>query len=682
MRTSASHTAKSTVAWLFALFITFPGINIYATVLNVPVDFATIQVAIDAASDGDTVLVAPGTYFENISFKRKDIVVTSRFMYEMDPAFIKNTIINGGAPSIPDSASVVRITGVGDSTTILQGFTITGGKGTMWPDAHSSGVYREGGGILIDTASPTIQFNLIIGNEAILVGTASAGGGGIRVGDASVIIRNNMILSNRGRYGGGVVLNFPTGGRFTNNVVAGNFGGEDYGGGGIWINGGADVPIINSTIANNSSTTTGGGLLIYSGSGPTMKNSIFWGNTAPTQAQIGGYVSYPVSYCDVHGGFPGTGNINVDPVFHGEYFYHMPMPLSPCIDAGDPVSPTYDDPENSALPGFAIWPSHGTVRNDIGAYGGPGAFSFERILAFQHNNGIRGVPCTTYVDAYTSETITNLHWDFGDGIPDYNQVTSHVFPTWGGYPFSLKGDTGLGTLSTLYQDTAYAMADSMIAQNVEGVTGQPVAIEIYGRNAPPLYNMIIPVAWTGDLELQFDSVSRAGCRTGFFNVMTYNNYDPGSGHISVRLQNTSSGAGTELGTGTGPLLRYWFTISPTATPGQTASISLDGFGVYQPLFRSLIQPFPSTLTYRPGLGSGSIAARSCCFARGDANSDPLHRRNVVDLSFLVGYIFSGLGELPCYESADVNGDILLNVVDITYLVQYLFGGGPQPPACP
>ena len=655
--------------------------NTHATILNVPADHSAIQAAIDAAVDNDTVLVAPGTYYANISFKRKDIVVTSRFMFDMDPAFIMITILNGSAPSLPDSASVVRITGVGDSTTILQGFTITGGKGTKWPDAHPSGIYREGGGVLIDTASPTIQYNLIMGNEATNpLGVASAGGGGLRAGDASSIIRNNMILNNKGRYGGGIVLNFPTGGRITNNVISGNSGGEDYGGGGVWINAGSDVPIINNTIANNKSAAGGGGIQIWGGPGVTMKNTILWGNTGLSQPQIAGWTTGQVSHCDIQGGFAGTGNINVDPFLYGTFQYHMPP--SPCTDVGDPTTTLYDDVESPSALGSAKWPSRGLLRNDIGAYGGPYAFSFEKILTVLHNNGLDGVPCTTNVEAYTAEEITDLHWDFGDGIPDYNLVTSHVFPTWGGYPFALKGDTGLGTLTTLYLDTAYAMADSMKASTNEAEAGQPVAVEIFARNAPPLYNMIVPIEWSGDLELQFDSASRTGCRTSIFNVMSFNNYDPGSGRISVRLQNSTLGTGPELGTGAGPVLRYWFTVSPSATPGQTASVSLAGFGTYQPVFKSLMQSYPSTLTYRPEVVAGAITARSCCYARGDANSDQLHKRNVVDLVFLVGYIFQGSTDPPCYESADVNGDILVNIVDITDLVQFLFNNGPQPPAFP
>ena len=101
----------------------------YAQVINVPADQPTIQAGINAASDGDTVLVADGIYFENIKFKSKEIVVASHFLIDLDETHIENTIIDGSNPSNPDSAAVVMFTNFEDTTSVLYGFTIQGGLG-------------------------------------------------------------------------------------------------------------------------------------------------------------------------------------------------------------------------------------------------------------------------------------------------------------------------------------------------------------------------------------------------------------------------------------------------------------------------------------------------------------------------------------------------------------------------
>ena len=98
--------------------------------INVPGDQPTIQSAINSSTDGDTVLVADGIYFENINFKSKAITVASHFLIDGDETHIDSTIINGSQPSHPDSGSVVFIEDSKDSNSVLCGFTITGGTGT------------------------------------------------------------------------------------------------------------------------------------------------------------------------------------------------------------------------------------------------------------------------------------------------------------------------------------------------------------------------------------------------------------------------------------------------------------------------------------------------------------------------------------------------------------------------
>jgi hypothetical protein len=340
-----------------------------ANTILVPSDQPSIQKGIDAAANGDTVVVYPGTYYENIILKGKKIVVTSRFYESGDLNFVQSTIIDGSKPYNSDSASCVRIINREDSTTILQGFTITGGKGTKWRDEHGAGIYREGGGILIALSAPVIRYNLIINNEATNTkGVTSAGGGGIRAGDGNPKILNNVITTNQGRYGAGVVLNY-TGAVVKNNIITNNSGGQDYGGGALWMNAnGSKAKIIeNNTIAGNKTAA----VYVWQG-GSEIRNCILWADSIVSTAQVGAHSgSGPaVTYSNVQGGRTGTGNINSNPQFADSSF-HLST-TSPCIDSGD-SSAVYNDVENPAASGKARKPSLGDFRNDIGAYGGPGA---------------------------------------------------------------------------------------------------------------------------------------------------------------------------------------------------------------------------------------------------------------------------------------------------------------------
>lgn len=355
-----------TISSIFlAIVISAPA---HATTIRVPEDFSAIQQAINASADGDTILVAPNTYYENINFNGKNILVTSYFLLNRDLSYILNTIIDGSLPAKPDTASCVLFISGETSDAILQGFTLTGGKGTRWPDVHIGGYYREGGGILIELSSPTIQFNLITDNEAIdVTNCTSAGGGAIRCGDGDPVIQNNVIANNIGRYGGGIVMNFATG-TIKNNIIVNNDGGEDYGGSGIWSYAGGTTIITNNTIMYNHSVRHGGGIQIWS-TAATIKNNIIRNNTS----DLGGDQIYLISspstettYSNVEGGWIGTGNIDVNPDFEATGFYLSDT--SQCIDAGNP-DPAYNDPEGD--PGMGRWPSKGTVRNDMGVYGGP-----------------------------------------------------------------------------------------------------------------------------------------------------------------------------------------------------------------------------------------------------------------------------------------------------------------------
>jgi len=387
-------------------------------IINVPAEYASIQAAINASVNGDTVLVQPGTYAENINFRGKRIVLTSRYMLTANPVDIVITTIYGGNPANPDTASCVIINSGEDSTTILQGFTLTGGAGTKWLDEHGAGVYVEGGGVLVQHSSPVIRYNRIVYNSAIRrpSGTTSAGGGAIRIGDGRPKILNNVIMHNSGMYGGGIVLNY-TGATIRNNIIAKNSvyqavtGAPTFGGGGLWVfeNFGTAPKIIkNNTIVGNSVLGSagnefagkGGGMLVGYTSA-TIRNNIIWGNTQLLGGPIGVITAgtASVSYSDVQGGFAGTGNINLDPMFNDSSYFLLPG--SPGIDAGD-SSAGFNDPADPGNPGFAQWPSMGTLRNDMGVYGGPARSWFGYVVT-----GVSGSNANLPTEATLSQNFPN-----------------------------------------------------------------------------------------------------------------------------------------------------------------------------------------------------------------------------------------------------------------------------------
>ena len=137
-------TSKS----IFILSFFIPFSLLFSDIIKVPVDTLTIQGGIFLAETGDTVLVSEGTYYENINFSGKAITVASLFILDDDTSHISKTIIDGSQPSHSDSGSVVYFISGEDTTSVLFGFTITGGTGTLTPAPDLPITLRIGGGII------------------------------------------------------------------------------------------------------------------------------------------------------------------------------------------------------------------------------------------------------------------------------------------------------------------------------------------------------------------------------------------------------------------------------------------------------------------------------------------------------------------------------------------------------
>jgi hypothetical protein len=223
------------------------------TVIHVPADQPTIQAGINAAHNGDTVLVSPGTYIENINFTGKAIKVKSS-------NGAKVTIIDGNK-----NGSVVTFNQNETKTSLLKGFTIQNGQAD------------EGAGIAVENSSPTIANNIITHN-------GGCNGVGIGVGFGSPIITKNKVTFNAqvgcsgGIGGGGISLRGAASAQILGNTISNNSMGSEGGGISLWAAG--TPPIQGNFIQNNVSFYVGGGIAMFNQADANIINNVISKNSA------------------------------------------------------------------------------------------------------------------------------------------------------------------------------------------------------------------------------------------------------------------------------------------------------------------------------------------------------------------------------------------------------------------
>jgi len=312
-----------------------------AAVHYVPTDYTNIQTAIDAAVDGDTVVVAPDTYLDcNISLKGKAITVQSTD--PGDSQVVKSTVIDCQGSS--STRGFVFHTGETPDSKVA-GFTIKNGN------AFSGGAISCSNG-----SSPTISNCVLTANSAVLGGAIECGNN-----NSQPVITGCTITANSAIVGGGGIYCTSASPTIESCIIAGNFAPR---GGAIYSHNAGRPVIVNCTISANAASVFAGGLYCFGSSNLDISNCILWGNTAASASEmmvgnVGAPASVSISYTDIQG-LPdsvvtnsgstvdwGLGNINLDPQFtssgqmtiskvYTEGDYHL-LDDSPCIDAGDPA---------------------------------------------------------------------------------------------------------------------------------------------------------------------------------------------------------------------------------------------------------------------------------------------------------------------------------------------------------
>jgi len=405
-------------------------ISAYALIIHIPADYPTIQQGIDAAANGDTVLVAPGEYEENPVIVDKNILLTSA----EGPT---NTHISGHAS--------IRGFSV-DTTCVLRGFRISMVVEDPYRNSYSLMSVYQG--------SPIIMGNIIEDNET------TQSGAGVLSYVSGAIIRNNIIRNNYTfNRGGGIAAarvdtfflhrNIIEGNIITGNRAgwsaceSGNAGGISAGaaaivkynlivdnetfrygcqpeGGGMRISATHKTVHNNTIVANSarmgSSDGLGGGMMIL---GINAREGIFKNNLIAFNTYGGGVYGSISDSADVEWDYnlvfgngggdyigiePGPHDIQADPMFVDRFSgdYHL-LPNSPCIDAGDPDSPL--DPDGTRADIGAYYFDQTVGIDDDGQPTGPYQFQLRQ----------------NYPNPFNSETIISYY------LPESAVVSLHIF---------------------------------------------------------------------------------------------------------------------------------------------------------------------------------------------------------------------------------------------------------------
>lgn len=345
------------------LILFFPAI-LSAKTIYVPTDYPRIQEAIDAAVKGDTVLVLPGTYEENIDFKGKAITLASTSGPDVTILDRYWTVVHCWNGEGPD--------------TVLDGFTIRNGSGT------EIGFDKYGGGMLNEHSSPTVNNCIFYDNSA------DQGGGMCNRNNSNPTVTNCTFIWNWVEFlNGGGMCNISSNPTVTNCTFLHNYTVKEYGGGMCNI---SSSPVVTDCIfiENEVGYMSGGGMCNRSNSNPTVTNCIFYKNEAHTCGGMSNIASNPtiinctfyensgvlspggiynqnatptltncilwkdtpqeilnsnsspiISYCCIDGGYPGTGNISSDPLFVEPVDGDLHLTFrSPCKDTGDNTAVT------------------------------------------------------------------------------------------------------------------------------------------------------------------------------------------------------------------------------------------------------------------------------------------------------------------------------------------------------
>jgi hypothetical protein len=480
-----------------------------------------------------------------------------------------------------------------------------------------------GGGIYVQVGSTAIENCIFRGN---VVHGGDCGNGNIYAGYGGAIYLSNGSL------------------HIANCIITKNVSANGSVGSGLFVNSGT-AHIINSTFAYNKTSAVhrGGGDVSLTNCIVYFNNGCVETGTCPCE-QISPTAT--VTNSCVQCGFPGEGNHAFNPAFTDGPSLKLTS-HSPCVDAGNP-DPALDD---GARP-----PALGTVRNDMGAYGGPGAAGWIPPLPFDLNgNGV--------LDSQDIANGTSRDCN-ANGIPDECEIAENpgldldrdgIIDTCPGRSVRLVLLRTVPVFTYAVDLTSdVAFGDGELAIGVDPTVLQIIAV----RQAAGL----LP-GTTVYLNPENPAAGNLACADGTRAGVTIGWYNPESGTVltepgTYRIFEIDIDFREGAPAGTCSPVEFVFCLG-SAADAPVTNIITDAQGHSLPLYTIDDPALPCEY-----------------FVRGDANGDGKH--DISDPIVILVYLFAGALKPACPDAADADDNGEVEITDAIYLLEWRFGSGSRP----